>query len=279
MQAIRSASPKTLTIFAAGLAVTSIGAFVIGMILLGIGFAMPEGAGGRGGSSGGRGAGNGATLSSEAPAKADIDDGVPVGLYFMTRFWPATGSLEKAIWYFTDDGKVYRNLGTGFSDEALAQHTGPQGTAVSDGDAMVITWSDGRETRSEVEPDGKSFAWDMGIFTPIKPFDDESQLVGKWEGGESITVSGGGASAARSIELREDGTFSQSSTGSVTAESEDSVVTGGSSSATSGRWEMNDYALALTYGDGRVVQGVSFPYDDGESERFFFNGTMYRRIE
>ena len=270
MQAIRSASPKTLTILAAALAAAAAAAFVVGLVLLGIGFAVPSN------ESGGGAAG---VFADEKPAEAEFDDGLPVGLYFMTRFWPATGSLEKAVWYFTDDGRVYRDLQTGFSDDALAQHTGPHGTVTRDGDAMIVAWNEGRETRSEVERDGKAFTWDMGIFTPVEGFDDESELVGRWEGGESISGSGGSASSARSLDLRDDGTFAQSSAGSVSARSSDSVVSGGSSGSTSGKWELDDYSLTLTYADGSVVRGVSFPYDDGESQRFFFNGTMYKRLE
>lgn len=265
-------------LLAAGLAIGSLPAFALGIVFLGVSFALPS----SGGESGGGGLLAGGLLRGGGggdPVKAGFEDGRPVGLYFMTRFWAGTGSLEKAVWYFTEDGRVYRDLTEGFSDEALARHTGPHGTAKGDGDALVITWSDGKESRSDVERDGKAFTWDMGIFTPVEGFDGKSQLVGQWEGGESISVGGGSAATARTLDLRGDGTFGQSSAGSVSARSSESIVSGGSSGATAGTWELDDYTLTLTYADGSVVRGVSFPYNDGKSERFFFNGTMYKRIE
>lgn len=267
MKTPSESSPKALSIIAAGMALASVAAFIAGIVLIVIGLNVAAG----GTPSG--------VLAGDAPEKAGFDDGRPVGLYFMTRFWSSTGSLEKAVWYFTEDGAVYRDLERGFSDEALAAHEGARGTARRDGDALIVKWSDGEETRSEIERDGSAFTWDMGIFTPVTPFEDESEVVGRWEGGESITVSGGSAANARMLELREDGTFSQSSTGSVSARSSDSTVSGGSSSASAGKWELDDHSLTLTYADGTVVRGVSFPYDDGESKRLFFNGTMYKRLQ
>jgi hypothetical protein len=61
----------------------------------------------------------------EQPPAPRISGGGPVGLYFMTRFWSYTGTLEKAAWYFAPDGRVYQNLETGFSAGDLAAHQGP----------------------------------------------------------------------------------------------------------------------------------------------------------
>jgi hypothetical protein len=265
---------KSMTL-AAVLAVASLASFVVGAVMLGAGIAMPSSSEGGGGSaifSPGGGGG-------DQPDKHDFEDDRPVGLYFMTRFWSGTGSLEKAVWYFTEDGRVYRDLEQGFSDDVLAQHQGPHGTAGMDGEDMVIRWSDGKESRSTLEREKDGFSWDMGIFTPVKRFDDESALEGRWQGGNSVSMSGGSASSSNTLELREDGTFAQESAGSVSARSSESTVSGGASGSRSGKWDLDGYSLVLTYADGTTVRGVTFPYDDGDSKRLFFAGVMYKRME
>lgn len=254
---------------AGGLAAASAAAFIAGVVLIGVGIAWSS----KGGSAGLFAA------SGSGPEKTGFEDGHPVGLYFMTRFWSGTGSLEKAVWYFTSDGRVYRDLEDGFSDDVLARHEGPHGTVSRDGDTMVVTWSDGKRTRSDVERDGDSFTWDMGIFTPVKGFDDDSDLAGKWEGGNSVSFGGGSSSATRALELREDGTFSQSSVASISSRSERSRVSAGAQGAASGTWKLDGYTLTLTREDGTAERGVAFPYDDGTgTRRFYFAGVMYKKL-
>jgi hypothetical protein len=212
------------------------------------------------------------------PDAAGFEDGRPVGLYFMTRFWIASGSLEKAVWYFSEEGRVYRDLEDGFSDEVLARHKGKHGTVTSDGKVMTVTWSDGKKTESEVERDGAAFMWDMGIFTPVKRFEDDAALVGRWEGGDSISTGSGSAASSSTIELRGDGTFTQSRVASVTSRSSESVASAGAEGGGGGTWMLDDYTLTLTYGDGTTLRGITFPYHDGKSQRLFFAGTMYKKL-
>lgn len=266
---------------AAGLAIASVGTFLIGAVMLGAGLAMSAAPAGESSADAGGSGGLTSIIAGgggDQPDKTGFEDGHPVGLYFMTRFWSGTGSLEKAVWYFTEDGRVYRDLEQGFSDDVLAQHKGPHGTVTADGEDMVIKWSDGKETRATLEREKDGFSWDMGIFTPVERFDDESELVGRWEGGNSVSFGGGSASSVRSLDLREDGTFGQSSAGSVSARSAESAVSGGGTSAAAGKWKLDGYNLALEYDDGTVVRGVTFPYDDGESKRLYFAGVMYKRL-
>ena len=123
--------------------------------------------------------------------EAGLRDGKPVGLFFMTRFWSFTGTLEKAAWYFTPEGDVYRNLETGFSPQDLAAYEGQQGKYTVSGDTMTVTWSDGKTTESAIEREGQGFMWDGGIFSPVKPIQDKAKIAGEYEGGESLSVGGG----------------------------------------------------------------------------------------
>lgn len=221
-------------------------------------------------------------VGGDAPEKPGYKDGHPVGLYLMTRFWMATSSLETSVWYFTSDGRVYVDLEDGFSEEKLAGHTGRQGTVRAEGDTMIVTWKEDGESKSDIERERDGFNWDGGIFASVEGFSSAEELEGRWEGGTSGTFGGTYASASRTFDLRGDGTFSGESAASLRAASSESVASAGSTGKSSGKWQLDGYALTFTYDDGRVVRGVTFPYDDEKTEvrpdRFYFAGTMYRKL-
>lgn len=255
--------PKSLLPLAATLAGLSVIAFVVGALMIGIGFALPAAGG-------------------AAPESPGWEDGHPVGLYLMTRFWIGTGSLEKASYYFTSDGRVYVDPQEGFSDEELARHHGRHGTVRGGDGELIFTWSDGKEQRGRLERgEGRGFTWDMGIFAPVEPFDDEKELVGRWEGGSSASFAGTRGATSRSFDLRDDGTFSGGSVATLQSASRESVASAGSSGDHSGTWELDGYALVLEYDDGRTARGVVFPLDDDDTpvrpDRFYFAGTLYKK--
>jgi hypothetical protein len=218
------------------------------------------------------------------PPKPGFKGGRPVGLYFMSRYWIATGSLEKKVWYFAPDGTAYEGLSTGFSDEDLAKHEGRKGTLSVSGDEMTIAWSDGKSTTSEVErdKDGDGFAWDTGLFAPVEAFEDAKAVAGKWEGGESVSFSGSYAAVGKTLEIREDGTYSFSAASSFSGSSDQSSYSVGGQSENAGKWTLDGYSLILTKNDGTVTRGITFPFDDEKTpvypDRFFFAGTMYKRL-
>lgn len=217
----------------------------------------------------------------EQPPEAGFSGGKPVGLFFMTRFWSATNSLEKAVWYFAPDGRVYQNLEAGFSEADLEAHAGNQGTYEVNGDEMQVTWADGSTTQSTMERDGTGFSWDAGIFTAVEPFEDDESVAGTYEGGESFSVGGSGASVSKTLRLDPDGTFAWDGVGFVASETGESRLTAGGESGTTGTWQVSGYSLLLTDANGNVVRGIAFPYDDEETpvypDRMFFGGTMYER--
>lgn len=207
----------------------------------------------------------------------------PTGLFFMTRYWVATGSLEKAVWYFDENGSVYQNLSTGFSEADLAAHEGQRGTYSVDGDQMTVQWADGNTTTSTLERDGDGFAWDTGMFVPVEPFDGSEDLGGTWEGGSSLTTSAGYAAVARTLLLREDGTYQWDSASSFSGASAQSGYSTGGEKSSSGRWTIEGFSMTLESPDGETVRGIAFPFDDEDTpvnpDQFFFAGTMYRRFE
>lgn len=221
------------------------------------------------------------TTAVKGPASASFREGVPVGLFFMTRYWSFTSTLEKAAWYFAPDGTVFQNLEHGFSREDLAAHTGPRGKARLDGKKLEVTWADGKKTSSEIEREGSGFIWEMGIFTTVRPFDYASEVAGIYEGGESLSFGGDRTIVSRRLELKADGTFTWEGVSFVGTTTRSSRLSAGGTSTTTGRWQLSGYSLIFTESGGAVLRRIVFPYDDDKTplkpDRMFFGGMMFNR--
>jgi hypothetical protein len=216
-----------------------------------------------------------------APVAAKVSGGKPVGLFFMTRYWMSSGSLEKHVWYFAPDGQVYVDP-PGFSAAELAAFRGQRGRYQVSGPSMAVKWASGSTSTSTVEnPQGSSFTWDMGNFTAVRPFTSTQALIGSFEGGESLSSSLGSATTSRTLTLRPDGTFSREGVSSLKSTSEASTISTGGQSSSKGRWQLNGYFLTLTDAQGGVTRGLVFPYNingtAARPDRLYFNGTMYKR--
>ena len=207
----------------------------------------------------------------------------PVGLFFMTRYWSFTRTLEKAAWYFTPDGHVYQNLKSGLTSADLAAHKGPKGTFKFSGTQLEITWSDGKTSKSNIERDKGSdgFMWDMGIFNPAPPLSDPKLVVGTYEGGESLSHGGNAVATSNTFEFRADGTYTRSGVASVKGTTSQSVVSAGSQGTSTGTWKAEAYSLTLTGSDGTVTRRIAFPYfEDDKSAlpaRLYFGGLLLKR--
>jgi hypothetical protein len=218
----------------------------------------------------------------DSPAPATFANGMPVGLYFMTRFWSFTGTLEKLVWYFAPDGTVYQSLEHGFSATDLAGHAGPKGTCALQGDKLEVRWSGGKKSASRLQRSETGFSWDGGIFTPVKPFSPQTQIAGLYEGGESLSFSGNRAAVSKTFELRADGTFHWSGVSFLSSTSDASRVSAGATGEDStGRWHASNYSIVLVDTKGNVYRRIAFPYDDEKTpvnpDRIFFGGTMFKR--
>jgi hypothetical protein len=218
----------------------------------------------------------------DQPATAKWTSGAPVGLYFMTRFWAPTSSLEKTVWYFAPDGTVYENLTDGFSAADLAAHKGRRGKGAMVGDKLEVTHADGKTTSSKFSADKGGFGWNGGIFTAVKPLPAAAVLAGKYEGGQNLASAAGVAITSRSLELRADGTYSSGAVSSVSSSSDRSQVSVGSSrAAPSGTWAAGAYSITLTDGAGKAKRAIAFPYDDASTpltpDYLYIGGTLFKR--
>lgn len=208
--------------------------------------------------------------------------GRPVGLFFMTRYMIVFRSLEKSTYYFAPTGQVYYNP-TDFSAAGLrALSPNSRGTYRVVGSQLIVNWDDGQKSANSLEnPTAAGFNWDAGIFVGMGPFANARQLLGSFEGGNSISTSSGGAATSNSLTFRADGTFDRSSAGSVSSGGSTGAVRAGSSSAGTGRWALSGWTLTLTEAGGEVKRSIAFPIekDDktGYVTRLFFNGVSYKR--
>jgi hypothetical protein len=220
--------------------------------------------------------------AGDQPPAAKVEAGrVPVGLFFMTRYWSG-GSLEKSAWYFAPDGTVYENIATGFSADDLAAHKNRKGKATVSGKKMDVTWGDGKTTSSDFEPEKGSFAWDMGIFTAVTGFKDQKEIIGKYEGGETLSKDGNFAASSKTLELRPDGTYTWEGVASFVVKDDQSKASASSSGTTSGQWELKDYSLTLTDDKGNQIRRICFPFDVDEKaavhpSHIFFGGMLMKR--
>lgn len=211
--------------------------------------------------------------------KSEVTARGPVGLYFMTRY--SGGVLEKAAWYFTPEGRVYQNVEAGLGAADLAAHKGPKGTYQLLGTELEIAWADGTKVKTGFEPDQTDknvFMWDMGIFTPVTPFDDGQALVGAYEGGESLSHGGNAVMVARSLEFKADGTYAVEGVASISGSTDATKLYAGSQGETHGAWKFSDGTVTLTRSDGAVLRWIAFPVDVGEpAKRLYCGGMLYKR--
>ena len=222
-----------------------------------------------------------AAQSVAQPIPSRITPAGPERLFFMTRFWMATGSLEQKLWYFTADGRVFDSPGGVFTPEQLERDSRRHGRFSLANKKLTAKWSDGKVTESNFELDsaGKGFAWDGGLFSEVaKP--DWSKVSGFFEGGVSYSHSSGRGAAVSGLTLRPDGTFTLSRNSSFRSENSTSVATAGSVAAPlEGKWKGEGYELTLTFADGRTERHVSFPTPDARDANkigmLFFNGSMH----
>ncbi len=217
----------------------------------------------------------------DEPAAASFSGAAPVGLYFMTRFWASSGSLEKAVWYFAPQGAVYENLTEGFSAADLAAHKGRKGKAARNGDQLEVTWTNGKSIKSNYKATATGFGWNAGVFTPVKPIASAAAIAGSYVGGNSLVSGGAWIAASSSLELRSDGTYTRGGTASATSTSTQSQASIGATGSNAGKWTASAYSIALTDASGTMVRKIAFPYDDPDTpvnpDHLYIGGTMFKR--
>lgn len=211
------------------------------------------------------------------------------GLFYMQRYDMISRYLEKAVWYFAADGKVYVNLETGFSASELAAHKGLSGTYKTTGGQMNVTWSNGSKSNDKLEIDPDSFNFDTATFLPVKPFRNADQMVGNYEGGSSFTFSGNSTAIAKTLNLRADGTFASSGIANFSqarnetnySDTNNKELIASGQGSSNGTWSLSGYSLTLRSPGAEDLRGIVFPlfHDEakGPPDRLFFRGLVYKK--
>lgn len=200
----------------------------------------------------------------------------PAGVFFMVRY--ANGAVEKAAWYFQADGTVYQNPVQGLSPDDLKAHKGPKGRFQFADNKMAITWADGKVARTEVERDekGPTFMWDLGIFIPAEPVTDAKQIIGVYEGADTLAVKDKVARPVfvnQSIEFRADGTYQRGK------------ATGASVWGTdAGTWKAEGYSITLTDQEGKTLRVILIPATTDpdlkqQPDHLYMGGMLLRKMQ
>lgn len=222
-----------------------------------------------------------ALVNTASPAPASFSRGLPVGLFLMSRTWTQSDTEEKLAWYFAPDGTVYQNLEHGFAPADLAAHPGPKGTCRLTGNTLEITWSDHRKSSGTIQRRRTGFTWDRGTFVPARPLPAGVFLSGAYEGGEALSFSRNRAPLARTLELKDDGTFLWRGVSLQSRSSHpDRIEAASNGLDTTGRWQASGYALALVDSEGRIFRRIAFLSEAPSSttpSRIIFAGTEYSR--
>lgn len=234
--------------------------------------------------------------ASKAPAKntqntqpilGKIEQGKPVGFFYMQKYWMATRSLENACWYFTPEGRVYQNITTGFSEKELKQHQGPKGTYQVDGQNMTITWDGQSPSTCELEFTETGFYWDTGSYIPVESFDNRA-IAGEYSGGSSMTFAGSSSMIAKTLRLNADGTFQLEGAATIQTDVDensdsDTRARAGGTSGVTGRWERDGFYLTLMPNTGETQRHLVFPFDDEDTpvypDRLYMSGMMLKKAE
>ena len=223
------------------------------------------------------------------PAPSVMSTSKIEGLFYRQRYEMVSRHLEKAVWYFAPDGKVYVNLESGFSATELAAHQGQFGTYQVANGQMSIAWSNGSKSKNKLEIAQDAFDFDTATFLPVKPFRSADQLVGNYEGGSSFSFSGSSTAIAKTLTLRADGTFASSGIANFSkdrsnagfSDSNNKELIASGQGGSNGTWSLSGYSLTLSSAGEKDTVGIVFPLfvdeTKGSFDRIFFRGFVYKK--
>ena len=112
-------------------------------------------------------------------------------------------------------------------------------------------------------------------------FENVSDIVGVFEGGETLVSGASSAVVSKRLEWGADGTFTWTGVSFAGTTPQSSRLSAGTGDMSKGRWQWSGYLLTLTDDNGAVLRRIVFPFDDGKTavkdDRMYFGGLMYKR--
>lgn len=216
-------------------------------------------------------------VACPAGAKAGLEGAF---LRVESFFFSGSLTLNNQGWFFTKDGRFSKSPAGGFSFQDFKPGGASDGTYwIADGQ-ITLAWADGSEPSVyDFESKGGELRWGGLGSTRVEGFPKGWRFDGEYEGGASI--GGGALMASNTIVFRRDGTFGRSSVASFRAESDRSVVSGGSTGEAAGTYEFDGFTLTLKNHGGEAQAFTVFAFGDkdaaGRPEYLYRDGTMMRR--
>lgn len=206
----------------------------------------------------------------------------PIAGAFMTvRMW-MNGGLTIEAWFFTANGRFSRSPSGGLTLAELAAKPGAtkdEGTYRIENGELIMEWADGRAAwRSPYQGNEKSLSIGGQFASRQSGFPPGWRFDGAYEGGAS--VGGGALSSSSTLAFRSDGTFSRGGVVAFSSVGRTTEVAGGSTQASQGTYEFDEFALVLRE-NGVTARFTVLAYGEkdaaGRPEQIYREGLLMRR--
>ncbi|HVU37265.1 MAG TPA: PDZ domain-containing protein [Opitutales bacterium] len=197
-----------------------------------------------------------AAKPAAAPALAAATP-IASGLYLRTVYF--SGSLSINTLYFAPGNRLVVDPPHGVDpldfDAVSRELPDRVGTYAIQGDSIRITWANGKTSQLPVEFDGGTIAaYDGGLLVKAEAYPPNQRLSGTYAWGGSTT----NASAARTLQLSADGTYTMTSLGGIRS------VPGDTTSAQeteTGTYTLGGNTLVLRPANGRSASHTVMPFN------------------
>src|SRR5688500_6800876 len=121
----------------------------------------------------------------------------------------------------------------------------------------------------------------MGLFVPVKAFEDASDVAGIYDGAGPVAAGSHDMPVSQQLILNADGTFQWEGVSFSKSNPGSSGITVSSGATTTGRWDLAGLSLALTSSTNVSLRRIAFPLDEEKTiirpDRIYFGGLVFKR--
>jgi hypothetical protein len=179
------------------------------------------------------------------------------GLYLRTTYF--AGSLSLNTMYFGPGGRLVVDPPHGVDpldfDAAAKESPDKVGTYAIQGNSMKVTWANGKTAQLPVEfENGAISAYDGGLLVKADAYPPNQRLAGTYAWGGSTA----NASAARTLQLSADGTYSMTALGGVRSIPGDTTSAQGTETGT---YTLAGNTLVLHAANGPTTTHTVLPFN------------------
>jgi len=179
------------------------------------------------------------------------------GLYLRTTYF--AGSLSINTMYFGPGSRLVVDPPHGVDpldfDAASRESPDKAGTYTIQGSSLLVTWANGKTSQLPVEFDhGAISAYDGGLMVKAEAYPQNQRLAGTYAWGGSTA----NASAARTLQLAADGTYTMTALGGIRS------IPGNTSSAQgteTGTYTLGGNTMVLRAANGQTTTHTVIPFN------------------